>query len=530
MRTRKLWVRLGFSAVAIAVAVDAFARAGGGGHSGGGGGGYSSSSGSFSNSSSFPSSHGGGTTIPVPPGVVLLLLFLFFVVFAVCIWWSVRNGSLTRQSAGRPPAPGAAPPLRAPSAAGHAPLAVQSNHPQLPGGVASIASADPGFEIETFLQRAEMSFFLVKRGLERNDPAAIRPYLADPLFAELSRTITNARSQHRHNLLESLNVRAIHVVEAAANERGQSLTMHFDLVYRAKSFDDAKRVLADEGNDARHAERWTFVRAANARTPTVGNVTASRCPACGAELALSLDGNCTHCGASVTNGSVDWVVADIRPAAFVGYTSESQLAGAAAPSVADGVARLHAADPAFSIDAFRVRARTAFSALQNAWCKQNLDAARAFLSPGAYFAWRAQLETMAVEGRRNVMEHLQVQSIQPLRIVHGRVFDDLTVRIAASSADYDVDKDGRIVFGDRTVRPFVEEWTFQRSVGVATTNKPGTLENTCPCCGAPVALTQLGECRYCKAAITSGKFDWVVSRIEQEDGEADTGNAGSAAA
>jgi hypothetical protein len=305
--------------------------------------------------------------------------------------------------------------------------------------------------------------------------------------------------------------------------------VHFDLVYRAKSFDDAKRVLADEGNDTRHAERWTFVRAAHARTSTVGNVTASRCPACGAELKLSLEGTCGHCSACVTNGSVDWVVGDIRPAAFAGYTSEAQLA-AAAPSVAEGIARLHSADPTFSIEAFRVRARAAFGSLQDAWCTQNLDAARAFLSPGAYFAWRAQLETMAVEGRRNVVEHLQVHNIEPLRIVHGRVFDDLTVRIAASSADYDVDRDGRIVFGDRTVRPFVEEWTFQRSVGTATTNKPGTLENTCPCCGAPVALTQLGECRYCKAAITSGKFDWVVSRIEQEDAEAGDAGADSAAA
>jgi hypothetical protein len=33
-----------------------------------------------------------------------------------------------------------------------------------------------------------------------------------------------------------------------------------------------------------------------------------------------------------------------------------------------------------------------------------------------------------------------------------------------------------------------------------------------------VALNQIGECRYCKAAVTSGKFDWVVSHIEQHEG------------
>jgi hypothetical protein len=139
------------------------------------------------------------------------------------------------------------------------------------------------------------------------------------------------------------------------------------------------------------------------------------------------------------------------------------------------------------------------------------------LSPGAYFTWSAQIETMAAEGRRNLMENLSVQRIDPVQIVHGRVFDDLTVRVSASAADFEVDKDNRIVFGDRTVRSFTEDWTFQRSVGVATTEKPGTLENTCPSCGAPIALNQIGECRYCRAAVTSGKFDWVVSRIEQDE-------------
>jgi hypothetical protein len=193
------------------------------------------------------------------------------------------------------------------------------------------------------------------------------------------------------------------------------------------------------------------------------------------------------------------------------------LLGIAAPTPAEGIASLRAADAAFDLNAFLARVQTGFMALQDAWCRQNLEAGRAFLSPGAYFAWRAQLETMAAEGRRDVMENLKISGIEPVRVIHGRVFDDLTVRISAAAADYEVDGTGRVVFGDRSMRPFTEEWTFQRSVGVATTNKAGTLENTCPNCGAPLALTQIGECRYCKAAVTSGRFDWVVSRIEQED-------------
>ncbi len=496
---------------------DALARAGGGGHggSGGHGGGYSGGGHAF---------HGGG----LGGGgffVLLVIVLLFY------FWRRSQRGGAggSTQAAGAPAAVmsvlGAALGQNLATGIetgqGRSGMAPQS----LPAAafastlrpiIDRIRAQDPGFELEVFLQRAEMTFFLVKRGMQQNNAAALRPFLNDAVFQQVASGIAASTAQHRHTLLESLNVRAVHVQNAQCDDAGQRLQVHFDLVYRAKVLGDGNQVIADEQADHRHGERWTFIRKAGALTATNGGVIAARCPACGAELRLNLDGTCAHCRASVTNGSVDWIVAGVEQAPFVGYANDSSLA-VAAPSVGQGIAALRAADPAFSPDAFRERVRTAFLALQDAWCKQNLDAGRAFLSPGAYFTWRAQLETLAAEGRRNVMEQSTVQRIEPVLIVHGRVYDDITVRISAAAADFEVDQNNHIVFGDRVVRPFTEDWTFQRSVGVATTQKPGTLENTCPNCGAPVSLTQIGECRYCKAAVTSGKFDWVVSRIAQEE-------------
>ena len=45
---------------------------------------------------------------------------------------------------------------------------------------------------------------------------------------------------------------------------------------------------------------------------------------------------------------------------------------------------------------------------------------------------------MASEGRRNVMENLQIQRILPTRVVHGQVFDDLTVRHARGQDPLDL--------------------------------------------------------------------------------------------
>jgi predicted lipid-binding transport protein (Tim44 family) len=491
---------------ALCFAATALARTGGGSHA----------AASHSSGSSSGGSFGGGLG-----GLIGLLIIIFIIGYIVR---RVRNSSGGQGLGGSAQAQAAIATLGsvigasnlAKIALGDMGSASGALRRPLPSGIDAVRALDPGFEMETFLQRAEMTFFLVKRGVQKNDAAAIRPYLNDGVFTAVSQGIAQSKAQHRHALLESLNVRGLAVEDAQCNAQGQSIVVHFDLVYRAKTLDDANQTVADEGQDQRHAERWTFGRGPAARTVVNGGVIAARCPACGAELRLALDGTCAHCKAGVTNGSVDWVVVDVQPAGYVGYSADSSL-GFAAPSIPQGVATLTAADKDFSLGVFEGRVKTAFLALQDAWCKQHLDAGRAFMSPGAYFTWSAQLETMAAEGRRNVMENVSVSAIQPVRIVHGRVFDDLTVRISAAAADFEVDTQGKIVFGDRSVRPFMEDWTFQRSVGVATSNKPGTLENTCPSCGAPVSLTQIGECRYCKAAVTSGKFDWVVSRIDQED-------------
>ncbi len=521
-------------AFALLAAADAFARAGGGGH-GGGGGGHSTSGGGHA----FSGGSGGGSI----GGLITLLIIglIFYYVFKrMNRGTTVGAGSIGGlPPSGSPPAQvvltalGAALGQAATRGAGAGSQLMGASASNLPATVEQIRAQDPGFEMEVFLQRAEMVFFLVKRGVQQNDSAAVRPYLGDAVFAAVANGIAQAKTGHQHALLESLNVRALHVQSAECGASGQRIQIHFDLVYRAKTLNDANQVIADEGDDHRHGERWTFTRAANARTPLNGGVVAAKCPACGAELRLNLDGTCSHCRASVTNGTVDWIVSDVQNAPFMGYSGDSSLAVAAA-SVEQGIASLRAADPSFALDAFLARVNAAFLALQDAWCKQNLDAGRGFLSPGAYFTWRAQLETLASEGRRNVMEHLSVQRIDPVLVVHGRVFDDLTVRITASCADFEIDKDNKIVFGDRSVRSFTEDWTFQRSVGVSTSQKPGTLENTCPSCGAPVSLNQIGECRYCRAAVTSGKFDWVVSRIEQDEGGSSDGGslqgAGSALA
>jgi hypothetical protein len=81
--------------------------------------------------------------------------------------------------------------------------------------------------------------------------------------------------------------------------------------------------------------------------------------------------------------------------------------------------------------------------------------------------------------------------------------------------DYTVDAEGELVCGSRS-RPrwFSEYWTFMRRSGARDSTHSAA---NCPNCGALLKVNMAGSCDFCGGKITNGQFDWVLSRIEQDE-------------
>ena len=91
----------------------------------------------------------------------------------------------------------------------------------------------------------------------------------------------------------------------------------------------------------------------------------------------------------------------------------------------------------------------------------------------------------------------------------------ITVRLFATSLDYTLSDDGQLLSGSRSrERAYTEYWTLIR--GRAAHGRPRA-EPVCPSCGAPLRIAMAGNCEYCHARVVSGDFDWVLSRIEQDE-------------
>ena len=117
------------------------------------------------------------------------------------------------------------------------------------------------------------------------------------------------------------------------------------------------------------------------------------------------------------------------------------------------------------------------------------------------------------------MERIAIGSVKIVNVGRSEKYETIECRIEASMIDYKVNENdnSRVIDGSRDrTNFFTEYWTFMRANGVKTNEDPSISTRKCPNCGAPLDINESGECKYCKANVVSGNFDWVLSSISQE--------------
>jgi hypothetical protein len=239
------------------------------------------------------------------------------------------------------------------------------------------------------------------------------------------------------------------------------------------------------------------------------------CPGCGASFRSSDGQTCEYCNQVVANGRFDWLVthsalrsATRVPPALTGTVDEqgTELPTYKHPQL---VARWSP-----ELDDHRERLADIHRELNRAWNEQDLSIARPWVSDGLFDYLRYWVEAYQRRKLHNRVDDAAIVRVEPAALVRDRHFDSLTVRLFATGMDYTVDPGGSVVGGSRRHdRPYSEYWTLIRGRGA----QPRHRGPVCPGCGAELAISMAGTCTYCEAHVTSGEFDWVLSKIEQDD-------------
>jgi hypothetical protein len=509
MRARRV-LALSIAAVGVAlafalVASSAHARPGGGNSYGGGGrgGGYGGGGG-----------HGGGgggggdalgaivwfvfSDLPWPLKVVLIAIFV-----AVVVANRIRKSRMQDWSSGAP-------------ASRDAPFIM----PPMPQGDAiaprrrleDLRRFDPEFSVVLFEDFLYALYAHVRYSLAGGRVDRLSAYLAPDVLARMR----TAHVAEVHTVivgaLRFTAVRGLDVAEVSV-----------DVEIEANVATVAAPGQAERTSYVR--EQWTLARRRDARSRPPARARILACPGCGAPLDAVVSGTCTHCKRVVSGGDFDWVVRAVRVVESEErgpmLTTEVPERGGELPTVVDPEAEARFAaisrkDPFFQWQTFEARVALVFSEFQVAWSQRDLLKMRPFFTDALFDAQRYWVEAYRAQGLRNVTDRARILRLELARVASDKWFDAVTVRLYGTGLDYVVrDGDGKVARGSTSrERPYTEYWTFVRG---AARQGPTRTAPECPSCGAPLAVGMAGDCRYCRAKVTTGEFDWVLSRIEQDE-------------
>ena len=378
---------------------------------------------------------------------------------------------------------------------------------------------DPEFSLVLFEDFVYRLFATAHRA--RHDPqqlAALVPYLAAPVRDALA-ALPPAGAAFTHVVVGALRVTNVQLPPnsspAGAQER-VSLLLEANLTVTSPG--DAASFFAQQ--------RWIFARGAG----TLSKASRQReerfgCPNCGAPFRSGDTTRCDYCGEVVTGGRFDWQAIELRvleheprPPLTSSTVPES---GTDAPTVFHPALRerwasLTLEDPALSWAALEGRLRLIYDALNQSWSSGDLSVARPLLSDGMFDYLDYWVRAYREQHTRNLLEHMRIERASLVKLVRDRHYDAVTVRLWATGLDYTVELgSSKLVSGSRTTeRVYSEYWTLIRGTGARGAPRQ---ERVCPNCAAPLQTSMAGICNHCSQHVTSGEFDFVLSKIEQDD-------------
>lgn len=271
-------------------------------------------------------------------------------------------------------------------------------------------------------------------------------------------------------------------------------------------------------------ESWSLFRKAGVPSRTPERAQIYNCPNCAAVFQSVDDRTCGHCQEQVSLGHKDWFLNSVRT-----MSMQTQSGGVGGYSVEVGtdwhtnfdmyvaqwLVNLRA-ETGFVDATFVARCGMIFDRMNTAWSEDKLDTVRGLVSDGIYSYLDHGLAPYRSAKLKNVIQDAQVDGYEIAKVTRDAYYDAVVIRIWASGIDYTVYKEtNRHYSGDMfTPRKYSEYWTMIRGRGV--NNKIG-VEAQCPNCGAALSISMSGNCEFCEAHVSSGEFDWVLGKIEQDE-------------
>jgi len=378
---------------------------------------------------------------------------------------------------------------------------------------AQLQQEDPNFSMPLFQDFCQLLYTNITTFAARQQLSKVSTYISEAAATGFSKYWAGAEDI-RDIIIGSCTVTGIYLGAAEEN----SIRLAMETNYTMKPMGGKKAVTFYESSS------WTLSRKKGVKSKGPGEINRFGCPSCGGALDDNPEGKCPYCGSPMEKGLTTWYVTAVS---IMERSNNGPDVGGYAPEVGtndptvfqvglmEKMALYKQRYPDFTEEGFKQRVKQVFVGLQQAWTDQKWEKARPFETDQLFQVHLYWITHYRRQQVRNVLENIQVQAVEIVKLQHDAFFDAITVRIHAAMIDYTINYAGSYMGGDRKQpRYFTEYWTFIRRGGVKESDK--TLDQ-CPNCGAELNIGMAGKCNYCNNIITTGEFSWILSMIEQDE-------------
>lgn len=483
--------------IGVALGAEMFARPGGGSSFGGGGGG---GGGSFGGGGGGGGGDGGFIIYMIIryPHISIPILILF-VAFRIYMSRKAPKDFVASDANGRT----------------HKIARAQALNAQLE----AYKNQDPNFSQTLFLDFTQHLYYQVHHTRSKPEFHNLRPYFDQHLMENLIELNERSRVD-----VSELVIGSVDYVSFQQNEHYDIISLDFDANYTETRQGHSNRLMV--------LERWSFRRRRGVQSRGPEDMETLTCPNCGSGLELTSTGACKSCSQIVEPGEKHWEIISIstlrrqvQPAQQFGHYEPER--GTTLPTIYDPnlQARLQIFAQQHNIPDFSSYWEPLeknviipiFKKVYEAWEEQNWEKARPLMTDFLFMSQRYWMDAYRAAGVVNKLDDLQINRVELAKADLDKYFETFTVRIQAAVKDYAVNKSGKVIGGKpNTLRHFSEYWTFVRRTGVEAAPTEYKAD-ACPNCGAPVKMGQTGICGYCDTKVTTGEFNWILSRITQDE-------------
>lgn len=122
-------------------------------------------------------------------------------------------------------------------------------------------------------------------------------------------------------------------------------------------------------------------------------------------------------------------------------------------------------DNAWKYSNIQVQVERAYYEIQNAWAKQDMSSARAYMDDYLYENFQSKLEWMKMKRQKNVLKNISLVKASPVSVYDDKddSNDFVWYYICGSMVDYTIDLDSqKIIKGNKFKSSFTEYWKFVR--------------------------------------------------------------------